>query len=215
MTKTKTHDFVEVDYIGRIKETNEIFDLTSETIAKKENIFNPQAKYGHRVVCLGLKQLIPALDEFLLDKETGKSYKKELTQEQGFGKKDSKLLKIVNINVLRSQKINPFPGLQINASGMIATVRSVNGGRVTIDFNHPLAGKNLVYEIKINKIIETDEEKLKCLLGSLLGISEKDYSLEIKDKKATVKIKQKVPENISTEFKKKVKELTSIDLEFN
>ena len=36
MVKTKLKDFIEVDYTGRIKDNNQIFDLTSEELAKKE-----------------------------------------------------------------------------------------------------------------------------------------------------------------------------------
>ena len=36
--KTKKNDFIEIDFIGRIKETNQIFDLIKEDAAKKNDI---------------------------------------------------------------------------------------------------------------------------------------------------------------------------------
>ena len=38
MSSIKKDSFLEIEYIGRIKETNKIFDLTDENLAKKENI---------------------------------------------------------------------------------------------------------------------------------------------------------------------------------
>ncbi len=216
MVKTKEHDFIEVDYTGKIKETNQIFDLTNEEQAKKENLYNPKATYGPRIICLGESQILKSLDKFLIDKEVGKQYIIELKPEEGFGKKDPKMVKIVTVDTLKKQNINPFPGLQINASGLIATIRSVNSGRATIDFNHPLAGKNLVYEIKINKLIEKDEEKLKALVENLLGISKKEYSIELNQNKANIKLKPKIPTNIKEELKNKIKKLIpNLNVEFS
>lgn len=207
MAKTKERDFIEIEYTGRIKESGQIFDLTDEALAKKENIYNPKANYKPKIICLGENQIIPALDKFLIGKETGKEYSIELKPEEAFGKKDSKLIKIVSAETLRKQNINPFPGLQINASGLLGTIRSVAGGRITIDFNHPLAGKNLVYTIKINRIVEEDIEKLKALLENLLGIEEKEYDLKTEDKKAAVNLKAELPAEAKNEFLSKSKEL--------
>ena len=216
MVKTKEKDFVEIDYTGRIKESNQIFDLTDKELAKKENIFKSNAKYGSKIICLGEKQILPSLDKSLIDKEINKVYKIELKPEEAFGKKEEKLIKIVSADILKEQNIRPFPGLQINASGLFGTIRSVAGGRLTIDFNHPLAGKNLVYEIKINRIVEQDEEKLKALIENLLGIQNKEYELKIENKKATLNLKSALPVQIKAEFKKRVKDLIpNLELSLN
>jgi len=207
MTKTKEKDFVEIEYTGRIKETNQIFDLTSEELAKKENIYNPKANYGPKVICLGEGNILKSLDGFLMEKETGVILKIELKPNEAFGNKNPDLIKIFSVNDFKDQKINPFPGLQINASGMFGTVRSVSGGRVTIDFNHPLAGKNLVYEIKINRIVSNNIEKADSLTKNLFELSKKDYALEIKENKAFIKFKVNIPEEAKKLFLKKANEL--------
>lgn len=40
-----TGDFIYIDFIGGVKDTREIFDVTVEDVAKKENVYNPDAKY--------------------------------------------------------------------------------------------------------------------------------------------------------------------------
>ena len=215
MVNTKERDFIEIDYIGRIKESNQIFDLTYEDIAKTENLNQGHVHFGPKVICLGENQILKAIDKFLIDKETGKTYTLELKPEEGFGKKDLSLSKIVTIDTLRKQNINPFPGLQINASGIMGTIRSVNGGRVIIDFNHPLAGKNLVYEIKINKTVDKDEDKIRSLLASLLNLHNEEYTLTIESNKAKVKLKPVIPTKAKEEIIAKAKNLIpSLEIAF-
>lgn len=205
---TKENDFIEVSYVGRIKESNQIFDLTDEELAKKENLFNKDANYSPKIICLGHHQLLEGLDKQLIGKETGKTYTIELNPESAFGKKDSNLIKTINTRVLHEQKINPFPGLQINASGMIGTIVTVSSGRTIIDFNHPLAGRNLIYEIKINRIVEDEKEKLNGLIENLIGLKKEEYEMKFENKKAEIKVKNhKIPESIKNEFIKKTKEL--------
>ena len=46
------------------------------------------------------------------------------------------------MKIFIQQKINPIPGVMFNFDGRIAKVLTVSGGRVMIDFNNPIAGKN-------------------------------------------------------------------------
>ena len=58
----------------------------------------------------------------------------------------------------------PKVGEIVEINGMLATIRNITGGRVIVDFNHPLAGKTLIYEVKIVKKIDDPLEKIKYLL---------------------------------------------------
>jgi len=158
MTKIKIKDFVEVEYTGKLKEDNTIFDTTDETIAKDNNIHNENMNYGPVVVCIGEKQILGGLDKQLEGKETGKEYNIELKPEEAFGKKDAKLLKMIPSGKFKQQGVQPQPGLQINIDGMMGTIRTAAGGRIIVDFNHPLSGKEIIYNIKLNKIITDNKE---------------------------------------------------------
>ncbi len=167
----------------------------------------PKAKYGPKIICLGEKYILPSLEKELLNKESGSEIKIDLKAKDAFGIKDPKYIKIISIEVLKEQNINPFPGLQINADGMFGTIRSVTGGRVNVDFNHPLAGKNVSYELKINKIITDDQEKLKSMLGNELGLSSKQFNLKIEEKKVKISLKSIIHPQIKEKFSKRVKGL--------
>ncbi len=200
--KIKEKDFVEIEYTGKIKELNQVFDTTDAETAKKEKIYNEKMSYGPVVVCIGEKHLLPGLDKKIIGKETGKDYEFTLKPEEAFGKKSAQLLKLVPAKVFREQKIVPIAGLEINVDGMPGIIRSVSGGRIIVDFNHPLSGKELDYKIKINKIIKDKKEKLKGLLKIELNM--KEPKLEIKEGKAIIK---EVPKPVQETLKKKIKNL--------
>ena len=179
----KKGDFVEIDYIGKIKDTQEVFDATSADIAKQHKIYNPKSHYHSQIICVGEKQVVPGLDAALVNKEEKKTFTVELPPEEAFGKKDPKLMQLVPLQTFHKQKINPFPGLQLNLNGMLGTVRTVSSGRVIVDFNHPLAGKNIAYEVTIKRTVTYDQEKLHGVLHVLF---QRDVACSIKEGKAHV-----------------------------
>jgi len=180
----KENDFIEIDYVARIKD-NGIFDLTIEDIAKKNNIFNKDFKYKPVIICLGKGDILKGLDKKLIGKNIGK-YNIELTPEEGFGKKDGKLIKLVPTKEFTKQNIRPIPGIQLNLDGFIGKIISVTGGRTLVDFNNPLAGKNLEYEIDIKRTITDKKEQLKGFLDILF----KESKVEIKDDEVIIEIKE-------------------------
>lgn len=205
----KKHDFVEIEYVGKLKNIGQIFDLTDENLAKENNLYDEHRKYGPVIICIGEAFLIHGLDTQLEGKSLGK-YKFEIKPEDGFGRKNPKLIQIVNLNVFLKQNINPFPGLQVNIDGLMGTIRSVSGGRCVVDFNHPLAGRELEYEVNIIRKIDSVEDKLKSLLNFKFYIDETNYEL-IKNEDSSIKIKFKMPDHIEAnalkEIEKKIKEL--------
>jgi FKBP-type peptidyl-prolyl cis-trans isomerase 2 len=87
-----------------------------------------------------------------------------------------------------------------------ARIQSVNSGRVRLDFNYPLAGRDLEYKIKIDKKIESNEEKIKTIL-EFFGAEENNFKvlenkIEIEEKKSiNDKIKEKIAELIKKYLK--------------
>ncbi len=197
--KINKNDFVEIDYIARIKDTSQIFDLTNEETAKKENIYNPEIKYKPIIICIGQGDIIKGLENELIGKETNKDYKIELKAENAFGIKDPKMMKLVPSNIFRKQKINPMPGLQVEVNGIFGVIKTVSSGRCIVDFNHPLSGKDISYELKVLRIINDNNEKLK----SILELFFKNPEFEIKESIAEIKIS--LPEPMQKVLIEKIK----------
>jgi len=176
-------DFIELDYVGKLAATGAIFDLTDAELAKKEGLFNPEQKYGPVTICVGEGMLVGGIDAFVVGKEAGKSYDLELEPADGFGPRIAKLIQLVSIKKFKDHKMNPYPGARVMIDNMPATIRSISGGRVLVDFNHPLAGKKLQYPLKIGKIVTDAKEQATSLLEKF--IPEKEFSLAVKDDNAS------------------------------
>jgi FKBP-type peptidyl-prolyl cis-trans isomerase 2 len=168
MHTIQEHDFIEIDYTGRTAEENTVFDTTVEAIAKSEDLDNPQAKYGSVIICVGEGQLLKGLDQQLLGKEIGNEYTLTVNAEGAFGKKSAKLVQLISTAKFIKEKIQPMPGLQINIDGMTGIVKTVTGGRTMVDFNHPLAGRDLIYTVQVKRLVTDDREKADSLLSMMI-----------------------------------------------
>ncbi len=207
----KKHDFVEIEYTGRLKEGNDVFDTTDEKIAKEAQIFSDKNDYKPVIICIGEHQILKGIDEFLEGKELG-NYKLELPTEKAFGKKDPKLVTMIPISKFTEQKIKPIPGLRLNIDNYVGIVKSVSGGRTVVDFNHALAGRDVEYELKVIKIVTDKKAQVEALLRILLGVK---VPVEVKDKKAIVTFPQELPEQLKAPLGKKITDLTGVEVEFS
>jgi len=191
----KDGDFVKISYVGRIKETNEIFDLTDEELAKKEKIHNPKMNYGPVTVILGEKMLLAALEDEIKGMKPGEKKTFELGPDKAFGERDQKLVKVFNEAEFRRNDMNPTPGLNVNINGLRGKVLSASGGRIRVDFNHPLSGKNLVYDMTVEEVVEKNEDKVKAILQYHTGVKPESLGVQIGEKEIVVNMP---PQNAAT-----------------
>lgn len=162
--KVAKGDVVRLSYTGKVRETGEVFDTTYEEIAKEAGIYREGGVYGPVPIIIGAGHVLRGLDEALDGLEVGKKYEIEVPPEKGFGKRDFKLIKTLTLGQFRKHGVYPFPGLEVEIDGKRARVLSVSSGRVRVDFNHPLAGKTLVYEVEVVEKIDDPIEKVKALI---------------------------------------------------
>jgi len=157
-------DFILVDYTGKVKETGEVFDTTSEETAKENKFYKEGEIYEPRLVVVSEGWVLKALDEALLTFKIRKNETVEIPPESAFGNRDPEKVKLVPLRRLAARGITPKLGAQIEYDKRLATVRTMGSGRVTLDFNPPLAGKTLVYEVTVQKKLITAEEKISALI---------------------------------------------------
>jgi len=175
--KISKKDFVEIDFIGKIKDTGEIFDTNIKEESKK---LSQQAEVKPLLISVGHDMLVKGFDKALEGKEIGKKYNISLTPEEAFGKRKSELVRLIPLRVFREKNFNPIPGMVLNLDNMLVKILTVSGGRVTADFNNPLAGKEIEYEFTIKRKITDEKEKIDSLQDFLFR---QKFSFEIKDKK--------------------------------
>ena len=205
----KQNDFVQLEFTAKLKETNAVFDTSNEAIAKSEGIYNPSMPYGEYIICIGHKQILPKIEEELLGKEVGKEYVFNLAAENAFGKKNAKLFKLVPTKIFTRDNVQPVPGLQVNIDETIGTITTVTGGRTIVDFNHPLAGKDVVYNVKVSRLIDNTAEKVKAFLRMKYDL--KNTSVGIEAGKAIVKVEKEYADALTDEIKHEIeKELNAV-----
>ncbi len=158
-------DFLKLEYTGYDDKGN-IFDSTSGEIAKK--LHN---KEGTLLIVFGYDKLVVGLEEVLPNMNKGETKEVALTPEKAFGERLKEMIKVVSENELLRNEIRPQVGLTLQLETdqglMFGTVKSINSGRVTLDFNHPLAGKNVKYSVKLVDVITEKEGKLSTLLEDM------------------------------------------------
>ncbi len=207
--KVQHHDFVEIDYTGRLADGT-VFDTTSEKTAKEHNLHSPQREYNPAVICVGEKQVLPGLDAQLVDKELGKEYTAALTADKAFGKRDIKRIKVIPMNTFQQHKVQPHPGLQVDIDGEMGIVASVSGGRVIVNFNHPLAGKEVTYTFTVRRKVTDQTEKVAAFLSVVLRLPAEAMKIEVKDNAAAVTLPGELPAQISTILAQKLVQLTGL-----
>ncbi len=203
------HDFIELDYTGRLIDGT-VFDTTQEAVAKNNHLHTKNTKYVPAAICVGERQLLPGLDEELEGKELGKEYTVTLSPEKAFGKRDIKKMKIIPANQFKEHKMEPQPGLQIDVDGELGTITRVSGGRVIVNFNHPLSGKEIVYEYKILRKITDPKEQISVFFHASLKIPRGQVAVEIEQEKATVTLPVKFPVELEPILTKRLVELTKL-----
>jgi len=197
-------DFIEIKFTGKTKE-GEIFDSNIEEDLKK---INPELKATPLIICIGEGMFLKGVEEFLIGKDVG-DYEIPLSSENAFGKRNVKLIQRIPLRIFHEQKLNPIPGIIFNFDGRLAKILTISGGRVIVDFNNPVAGKDVVYHLKVIRKIEDLKEKIKAFNKFLF---KKEFKVELTEKKILMDVEKPLVKFVEL-FKEKFKELFGLEIE--
>jgi FKBP-type peptidyl-prolyl cis-trans isomerase SlyD len=111
----------------------------------------------------GHGNLIPGLERELTGKNTGDRLQVRVAPADGYGEYDRELVQQVPRRALKGIG-DVRVGLRLQAQtaqgARAFTITGVNGDMVTLDGNHPLAGKSLNFEVEIAGMRPATEEEL-------------------------------------------------------
>jgi len=186
-------DFIMVEMTGRADETGDIIETTDEELAREEGVHDEGRTYGPRLVIVGDGYVLRGLDQRLpgvpFDEETDI----EIPAAEAFGERDPANVQMIPYRILRSKGVNPVIGAELEIDGRQAIVRSVGAGRVQVDYNHPLAGRKIVYRLKVTENVTDEKKKMEALIGRrFLGIDTGEFKL----RKTKKKLRIGVPDQI-------------------
>jgi len=141
--QAKNGDVVQVDYTGTL-EDGTVFD-TSTSVGREPLEFT-----------LGEGQMIPGFEQAVLGMKVGESKTVTIPADEAYGQYRDDLVVVVNREDLPAG-LDPEVGEQLqgprpDGGTGVCTVTNVTDTTITIDFNHPLAGKDLTFEIELVSI---------------------------------------------------------------
>lgn len=141
MSNAKNGDMVKVHYTGTL-EDGTVFDSSAESEPLE--------------FTLGNGQLIKGFEDAVLGMSVGEKKQVKISYDEAYGtRKDELILKFDRAAFPPS--IEPREGLVLNLKSpegrlIVAEIKEISGDSVTLDANHPLAGKDLTFEINLMEI---------------------------------------------------------------
>ncbi|MDR6842459.1 FKBP-type peptidyl-prolyl cis-trans isomerase [Pseudoxanthomonas sacheonensis] len=112
--------------------------------------------YGHG-------NIIPGLETAMLDREAGASFSVDVPAADAYGEKRDGLSQRVPKKHFGAQKLEPGMQvvLQTNFGPRAVTIQKVGMSVVDVDLNHPMAGKDLHFDVEIVEVREASAEELE------------------------------------------------------
>lgn len=185
----KDNDFVKIEM--DLYANGKLVQTTDEKKGKKEGIksenFKPQT------LILGKGFVLQALDEDVKKAKNEEKRSLSLSAKEAYGPKKKDLIKTFPKKVFDEQGIKAVPGVTYDFNGMYGTVKSSSGGRAMVDFNNPLAGRDIEIEYKVIGKVEDIKEKLSVIFESVLRIPSNMYKIDVKkDNKLTLAVPEQL-----------------------
>lgn len=114
------------------------------------------------VILFGRGQIIPGLEKAMEGHEAGETFKAAVTAGEAYGERKDGLTQRIPKKHFGAQKLEPGMQvvLQTNFGPRAVTVEKVGMSVVDVDLNHPMAGKDLEFDIEIVEVREASEEEL-------------------------------------------------------
>jgi peptidylprolyl isomerase len=142
MAQAKAGDKVRVHYEGQLSDGT-IFDSSLE----REPI----------EFILGQDTVIPGFEDAVIGMEAGESKDVSIPPEEGFGEYSEDLVVDIEKTILPPE-INPELGMQLEVSSeeetpRVFTIADIVEDSITLDGNHPLAGKEIAFKITLLEIL--------------------------------------------------------------
>ena len=112
----------------------------------------------------GAGNIVPGLEDGLTGKSVGEKVTVEVPPEKGYGTPDPAGVQVLGRDVFPDD-VEIEVGMHFGAEGpdgdvVPVWVTKIDGDQLTIDLNHPLAGKTLHFEVSVEAVRDaTDEER--------------------------------------------------------
>ena len=166
------------DYTAKVKDTGQIIETTRKEDAEKAGNADPTRTYEPRLIAVGDGWVLKGLDEALLKADPNQTLEVELTPEKAFGVRDPNRVSRIPIKKFGEKAAEFEIGAEIEVDNRVGIVRSIESGRVLIDFNHKYAGKILQYHVEIKQKLDERGQQIEALIHRRLPIEKEKVKFE-------------------------------------
>mgnify|MGYP001046504011 CR=1 FL=1 len=141
MTAVAAGNKVKVHYTGTFDD-GEVFDSSRQTQPLEFEV--------------GSGQVIPGFDNAVVGMKAGETKKVRLPEEEAYGPYNDEMVFDADASQFE-EGMDPQVGQQFqtqmqDGSPLLLTVKAVEGDKVTLDANHPMAGKALNFELEVVEV---------------------------------------------------------------
>ncbi|MHA2038849.1 MAG: helix-hairpin-helix domain-containing protein [Promethearchaeota archaeon] len=169
--KAEEGDFILVKLTGKTQKGT-IFRVSSDEDAKKAGMYDEkkaeQGMYTPEFVIVGKPGFLnEGLTEIIKEMNYFEKKSVRIPPTKAYGKRDPQKIERMGIAKFRrvNEGKNPELGQEfMNKKGQRGVITNVVQGRVIIDYNHPLAGQALDYNVEIIDKIEEFNEKIEYFM---------------------------------------------------
>lgn len=158
----KQSDCIALQFTGR--HAGVVFDTN---VPEELERLRPGTKAEENIIIVGQRMLVQGLDEDLIGKEVGKTYTITLPPTKAFGMRRPDMVKMIPLKVFTAKHVMPRPGMTLTLDDTLVRIVAVSGGRVTVDFNNPLAGKEVTYTYTLTRLVTDQATRARVALQTV------------------------------------------------
>lgn len=129
----------------------------------KGNVLD-SSENGDFIYLHGANNIIPGLENALAGKKSGDELKVSVTPDEGYGQRNDALTQVVPKEAFDTaddlQVGQQFHAQTPEGQYVMITVTHIDGDQITIDGNHPLAGVDLNFQVKVLDVRDATEEEV-------------------------------------------------------
>lgn len=144
--KVEKGDSVSVHYVGKL-EDGTVFDTSEKEVAMEAGTYNEMRDYEPLKFTVGAGQMIKGFDEGVVGMKVGEEKTLKIPPEEAYGEYMEEYAREIPRNAV---DFIPEVGMQLaTETGLRGTITNVSEENFVVDFNHSLAGKTLIFKVKV------------------------------------------------------------------
>ena len=142
---------------------NKVVSIAYKLTDEQGRVIDESDEKGPFAFIFGTASVVPGLESSLEGKRLGDSFDVTVTPELAYGERDEDLVHVIGLDRFGGvPEVNV--GMQFQTTDedhtMVVQVVDVDGERVTVDGNHPLAGETLHFEVTVVGIRDATPEEI-------------------------------------------------------